>query len=142
MLLMDRTFSLHELSTVVTELLRLIKDIKIITLEGDLGAGKTTLVREICRQCGVKDTVGSPTFSIVNEYLSSDGVIYHIDLYRLVDEEEAYRAGLEDQLFSGARCLVEWPQRASGILPDERIRFVLSVIDEGHRRIEVYSREK
>lgn len=142
MLLIDRTFSLNELPALASELLQLIDDFKIITLEGDVGAGKTTLVKELCRQCGVLDTVGSPTFSIVNEYLGNDGVIYHIDLYRLEDEGEAYHVGLEDHLYSGARCLIEWPQRGSGILPDERIRIVLSVVDEGHRRIEVYSREK
>lgn len=141
MLLMDRTFSLNGLPTLVTELLQLMGDERVITLEGDLGAGKTTLVREICRQSGVQDAVGSPTFSLANEYRSSNGIIYHIDLYRLENEEEAYRAGLEEHLYSGALCLVEWPQRAPGMLPDQRIEVVLTVIDQGQRRIQVFTRE-
>lgn len=141
MLLLDRTFSLPELPAVAAQLMQVLGDIRVVTLQGELGAGKTTLVRECCLQYGIADTVSSPTFSIVNEYHGSRGIVYHIDLYRLEDEEEAMRAGVEEYLFGGSLCMVEWPQRASGLLPEKRLEVHLSVIDQGHRRIRVFSHE-
>jgi tRNA threonylcarbamoyladenosine biosynthesis protein TsaE len=83
--------------------------------------------------------VGSPTFSIINEYSSPDGKIFHIDLYRLKDEEEAIRAGVEDCLYSGEICLVEWPQRAPGIFPPETVYISIDLIDRVTRKIHMNS---
>ena len=84
---------------------------------------------------GVTDTVGSPTFSIINEYQYPGGKIFHVDLYRLKDEEEALRAGVEDVLYSGELCLVEWPDRAPGIFPPGTIDLQIRVIDRDIREI-------
>jgi tRNA threonylcarbamoyladenosine biosynthesis protein TsaE len=89
----------------------------------------------LCNQKGVRDTVGSPTFPIINEYRYSDGKIFHIDLYRLKDEEEALRAGVEDVLYSDELCLVEWPDRAPGIFPPGTIWLRIRAIDRDIREI-------
>jgi tRNA threonylcarbamoyladenosine biosynthesis protein TsaE len=109
----------------------------VFAFHGDMGAGKTTFIHALCSIKGVTDTVGSPTFSIINEYRYEGGKIYHIDLYRLKDEEEAIRAGVEDVLYSGDLCLVEWPDRAPGIFPPETIQLRLEVIDPDTRKITV-----
>jgi tRNA threonylcarbamoyladenosine biosynthesis protein TsaE len=109
----------------------------VFAFHGDMGAGKTTFIHALCSIKGVADTVGSPTFSIINEYRYDGGKIYHIDLYRLKDEEEAIRAGVEDVLYSGDICLVEWPDRAPGIFPPETIQLRLEAIDPDTRKITV-----
>jgi len=107
---------------------------KIWAFNGDMGAGKTTLIHALCDEKGVTSTVGSPTFSIINEYKYPGGRIFHIDLYRLKDEDEAVRAGVEDCLYSGDLCLVEWPARAEGIFPEDTARVEIQVTDQ-HTRI-------
>jgi len=107
----------------------------VFAFHGDMGAGKTTFIHSLCTEKGVTDTIGSPTFSIINEYRYKGGKIYHIDLYRLKDEEEAIRAGVEDVLYSGEICLVEWPDRAPGIFPADTVELRLEVIDPGTRKI-------
>ena len=107
----------------------------VFGFHGGLGAGKTTFIHALCSGRGVQDTVGSPTFSIVNEYRYPGGKIYHIDLYRLKNEEEALRAGVEDVLYSGELCLVEWPDRAPGIFPPGTIELQIRVIDRDIREI-------
>lgn len=100
-----------------------------------MGAGKTTFIHGLCEAKGVTDTVGSPTFSIINEYRYPGGRIFHIDLYRLKDEEEAIRAGVEDVLYSGDICLVEWPERAPEIFPPDTVQIRLEVLDPDTRKI-------
>ena len=104
-------------------------------LHGTMGAGKTTFIHALCAYLGVEDVVTSPTFAIINEYYSKQaGTIYHMDWYRLEDEEEAIAAGVEDCLVSGHYCLVEWPEKAPGILPDDTLHLYLTVADE-HTRV-------
>jgi tRNA threonylcarbamoyladenosine biosynthesis protein TsaE len=86
-----------------------------------MGVGKTTLIKELCKSLGVKDEVNSPTFSLVNEYRSNIVPIYHFDLYRIQSEEDLYDIGYEDYFFSGYLCLVEWPEMASGIIPEKHV---------------------
>ena len=100
-----------------------------------MGAGKTTFIHQLCLARGVTDTVGSPTFSIINEYRYAGGSIFHIDLYRLKDEEEAFRAGVEDVLYSGEICFVEWPDRAPDIFPPDTVHARLEVLDPDTRKI-------
>ena len=104
-----------------------------------MGAGKTTLVHALCDEKGVKDAVGSPTFSIINEYeWQEEGRpvrLYHIDLYRLKGEAEAMQAGVEDCLYSGHYCLVEWPERAPGLFPDDTLHLYLEVTGPQDRRL-------
>jgi tRNA threonylcarbamoyladenosine biosynthesis protein TsaE len=107
----------------------------VFGFHGGLGAGKTTFIHALCRAKGVTGSMGSPTFSIINEYLCPAGKIFHIDLYRLKDEEEALRAGVEDVLYGGALCLVEWPDRAPGIFPPDTLLLRIATIDADTREI-------
>ncbi|MEN0050273.1 MAG: tRNA (adenosine(37)-N6)-threonylcarbamoyltransferase complex ATPase subunit type 1 TsaE, partial [Bacteroidota bacterium] len=102
---------LAELPRVAQQLLTYAKAKKIITFTGEMGAGKTTLIQQICQQLGVQEAVTSPTFSIVNEYTNAqEDLIFHIDLYRLKSEEEAINIGIEEYLDQADYCFIEWPQ--------------------------------
>lgn len=90
----------------------------VILLQGEMGAGKTTLIKALCRAMEVEDEVSSPTYSLVNEYYSPTySTVYHFDLYRIEDESEAMDMGIEEYLYSGNKCLVEWPEKISNLLP-------------------------
>ncbi|HEV3413134.1 MAG TPA: tRNA (adenosine(37)-N6)-threonylcarbamoyltransferase complex ATPase subunit type 1 TsaE [Puia sp.] len=132
---MELHFQLEEIETAARQFWRQFPAGKVFAFHGDMGAGKTTFIHALCNLKGVKDTVGSPTFSIINEYQYPDGKIYHIDLYRLKDEEEALRTGVEDVLYSGELCLVEWPDRAPGIFPPGTIGLLIRAIDRDIREI-------
>jgi tRNA threonylcarbamoyladenosine biosynthesis protein TsaE len=94
----------------------------IWTFDGEMGAGKTTLIKAVCKQLGVVDEVSSPTFSLVNEYKTTIGkTIYHFDFYRIKNIEEVYDIGYEDYFFSGNICLIEWPEKVSELLENEDI---------------------
>ena len=86
---------------------------------GGMGAGKTTFIKAVCEQLGVKDAVTSPTFAIVNEYASDFGPVYHFDFYRIDDIEEAYDMGCEEYFYSGETCIVEWSEKARELIPDD-----------------------
>ena len=101
-----------------------------------MGAVKTTLFKEFCKSIGVNDEVSSPTFSLVNEYESEVGTVYHFDLYRIQSEEELYDIGYEDYFFSGYLCLVEWPEMASEIIPTKHV-FVKIRVENDQRLITV-----
>ncbi|HTQ27093.1 MAG TPA: tRNA (adenosine(37)-N6)-threonylcarbamoyltransferase complex ATPase subunit type 1 TsaE [Puia sp.] len=132
---MEWTFGLENIQATAAEFWTLFGDRRVFAFHGDMGAGKTTFIHALCDQKKVQSTVGSPTFSIINEYVYPGGEIYHIDLYRLRDEDEAIRAGVEDCLYSGDICLVEWPDRAPGIFPDETVHVSIEAIDPLHRKI-------
>jgi tRNA threonylcarbamoyladenosine biosynthesis protein TsaE len=135
---MDRVYGMSELDEVAAELLSALPRAKVFAFHGGMGAGKTTLIARLCRILGVKATASSPTYALVNEYpLASGGCIHHIDLYRLDHEREAFEAGLEETLHSGDTCLVEWPERAPGILPPDTVNVWLEVQPDGRRRIRV-----
>lgn len=132
---MDCCFQLQDIRQIADEFWRNFPLQKVFAFHGDMGAGKTTFVHALCDSIGVTDTVGSPTFSIINEYSYPEGRIFHIDLYRLQDEEEALRAGVEDVLYSGNICLVEWPERAPGIFPPETVHVKIAAMDPSTRRL-------
>ncbi|MBF0596104.1 tRNA (adenosine(37)-N6)-threonylcarbamoyltransferase complex ATPase subunit type 1 TsaE [Faecalibacter rhinopitheci] len=92
---------------------------KLICFEGEMGAGKTTFIKEFVKLLGTDDDISSPTFSIVNEYDTKKGKVYHFDFYRLNDEEEALDFGIEDYFYSDAYCLMEWPSRVENLIPEE-----------------------
>ena len=109
---------------------------KVWAFHADMGAGKTTFIHALCETLHVTSTISSPTYSIINEYVSaSEGVIYHMDLFRLKDEEEALQAGVEDCVVSGCLCLIEWPEKAPGLLPLEYLSIMIYVIDGQTREI-------
>ena len=110
---------------------------RVILFRGTMGAGKTTLIKTLVRILGSEDNVSSPTFSLVNEYHAAEGPIYHFDLYRLKDEEEAYGIGLEEYLDSGNWCLVEWPEKAAGLLPENSTLVDIITHFNGLRALEI-----
>lgn len=106
----------------------------IILLKGDLGAGKTTLARQLIRQCGVDATITSPTFNLISEYKTPSGeTIYHFDLYRLRDMDELYGIGFEEIIDSGYTCIIEWPEIAMPLLDMERIE--VNIVHADGKRI-------
>ena len=134
---MDLTFKLDEINNVAGIVLAATRNFKVYALHGEMGAGKTTFIHALCEAMKVEDTVTSPTFSIINEYNTRSGqIVYHIDLYRLKTNEEAVHAGVEDCLYSGNICLVEWPEKAAAIFPDETLHIKISVLDEKTRKIQ------
>lgn len=137
---MDGDFRLEDISAVAAELLRQWKEPGTVALFGPMGVGKTTLVHALCDTLGVKDAVGSPTFSIINEYGGGGGgAIYHIDCYRLRSEGEAIDAGVEECLYSGHWCFVEWPEKIAGLLPPDCHRVQLSLVNGNKRRLQMIS---
>lgn len=106
---------------------------KICLFIGDMGSGKTTLIREICEIMGTEDNVASPTFSLVNEYQTGAGLVYHFDFYRVDSLEEALDAGVEDYFYSGNLCLIEWPEIIEPVLPDRYLKIEIDNIDKEKR---------
>lgn len=137
---MEIIFRLPGLSDAARLFLESIPGRRVIALHGEMGAGKTTFCAALCRAMGVAETVNSPTFSLVNEYHTLSGdILHHMDWYRLKDEEEALQAGMEEYLYSGSVCLVEWPERAPGLLPPDTVHVYLGVIDPQTRRLRIGS---
>lgn len=138
---MEWTFTLAELPAIAQSFWAHYGAQHVFTLEGAMGAGKTTFVKALCAARGVADTTASPTFSIINQYAykTNDGAtrnIYHLDLYRLRDEEEAIGAGVEDTLYQeGAISFVEWPDIISALLPPDTIRLQLTVLPDQRRQL-------
>lgn len=112
----ERTFELIDIKTVAEEVLKNLSS-KVVLFYGDMGSGKTTLIKALVEALGSEDEVNSPTFSIVNEYALTQGKIFHFDLYRIEDEEEAYNFGIEDYFESDAWVFIEWPQVIASIIP-------------------------
>lgn len=123
--------SLTDLETVAQQIIKNSDDCKCLVFYGEMGVGKTTLIKRICKVLNVTDRVSSPTFSLVNEYATSAGeAVYHFDFYRIKTEEEAMDIGIEEYLYSGDYCLIEWPEKISSLLPSERIEVYLSIEKE------------
>ncbi len=135
---MEVIFTLPGIREAAQQLLQLAAGKKVLAFEGDMGAGKTTFIHALCGIMGVTDVVSSPTYAIINQYLApADQTVYHIDLYRLRDEEEAIQAGVEDCLYSGHYCFVEWPQRAAGIFPADSLHVAITIVDDTTRKLTV-----
>jgi tRNA threonylcarbamoyladenosine biosynthesis protein TsaE len=135
---MEVNFSLNEIDAAAKELLAQTGNYKVFAFHGEMGAGKTTFIHALCQVMGVEDVVSSPTFSIINQYITKDGqMVYHMDLYRIKDENEAINAGVEDCLYSGNICLVEWPDKAAGILPDDTLHLYLTSIADNTRKLRI-----
>lgn len=133
---MEYTFSLENITDAAKAFVNDIGEDRVFAFEGEMGAGKTTFISEVCRQLGVSDDSGSPTFSIVNEYRDSKGnPIYHFDFYRLESPAEALDMGAEDYFYSGHLSLIEWPDRIGDILPEEAVIVRISVNDDGTRTV-------
>ena len=128
-------YSIDEIRDTAAQCIEVINGRKVVAFHGPMGSGKTTLIHAICDEKKVTSPVSSPTFALINEYSFPGGSIYHIDLYRLNDEEEAVRAGVEDCLYSGKTCLVEWPEKAPSMFPEDTVHFFIEPLDEKKRRL-------
>ncbi|MFI3321735.1 MAG: tRNA (adenosine(37)-N6)-threonylcarbamoyltransferase complex ATPase subunit type 1 TsaE [Rikenellaceae bacterium] len=148
---MEKTYfvkNLNDLSGVAREIIGMLleseKESRVVLFHGEMGAGKTTLIREMCEAAGVEDTVTSPTFAIVNEYATTDNQpIYHFDFYRIESLREVYDLGYEEYFFSGNLCLVEWPSKIDPIIDEIRksdgVCEISIEVDERENRIIEFS---
>ena len=136
-----RCQSEKKLLVIAQELLQSFPNTKKLAFYGEMGVGKTTFSKAICNVLQVQDLVSSPTFSIVNEYLSEqNGKIYHFDFYRLKDEQEAFDMGYEDYFYSDAYCLVEWPEKVENLLPSSFAKVQIQA-ENGERIIKIKTHE-
>ena len=127
--------SIDNIRQTAREFVNNIGDSNVIAFYGKMGAGKTTFIKAICEELGVEDVITSPTFAIVNEYTAANGPIYHFDFYRIKKLEEVYDMGYEDYFFSGALCLMEWPELIEDILPDDTLRVTITENADGTRTV-------
>lgn len=128
-------FSLNEIDSVAQQILEQNPE-KVILFEAEMGTGKTTLIKALCKALKVEDTISSPTFSLVNEYETKTGeIIYHFDFYRLKSEEEALDFGVEDYLYSGNFCFLEWSEKIPNLIPDKHSVIKIKVLENGNREL-------
>ena len=126
--------SVQELGRAAQEFIEQTSGHNLIAFKAPMGAGKTTFITALCNRLGVEDAVCSPTFTIVNEYLSASGEsIFHFDFYRITKPSEALDIGLEDYLSSGSLCLMEWPENVEELLPDETLKIRITVLPDRSR---------
>jgi len=136
--MMEITFSLSEINQVAESLVKQLDKPCCVAFHGEMGAGKTTMISAICLALGIKDNLSSPTFSIINEYhLPNNKPVYHIDLYRLKDANEAIGAGVEDCIYSGNYCFIEWPERAKTLFPNDVVNCFIESLDSNHRKLKL-----
>jgi tRNA threonylcarbamoyladenosine biosynthesis protein TsaE len=132
---MEWVLKLDTMDQVAKEFWNFFGNKKIFGFQGNMGSGKTSFIRSLCEAKQVSSPIGSPTFSIINEYKYPGGKIFHVDLYRLKDPEEVIRAGVEDCFYSGDICLIEWPEKAPGIFPPETVYIFIDTVDKETRKI-------
>ncbi len=142
-----RISSLDTIHEAAREFIQHIGDVRVFAFYGKMGAGKTTFVKAVCEELGSDDVITSPTFAIVNEYGISHnkksslyredlgGSIYHFDFYRIKKLEEVYDMGYEEYFYSGALCLIEWPELIEDILPDDAVKVIIEVQPDGSRMV-------
>ncbi len=128
--------NINDLPEIAENILQQFKDENIFALFGKMGSGKTTLIKEICKIKKVNDNVTSPTFALINEYLTESGEkIYHFDFYRIESPEEVFDFGYEDYFFSGNMCLIEWPELIENLLPENYVKIEIKEKENGFRYI-------
>ena len=134
---MNKNYTLEDLPHIASEIISSVTNKKLL-FYGQMGVGKTTLIKEICNQIGVLDTISSPTFSLVNEYNTSNkSKVFHFDFYRIVNEEEALDIGIEEYFDTSHWCFVEWPENIENLLPLDVVQIHLSILDVGQRTIQI-----
>ena len=133
--------SINELNDFADRFWELVKDAKVFAFHGEMGSGKTTLITALCKQKGVTDIISSPTFSIINEYCflenNAEKKIYHLDLYRLNSMEEIIQGGVEDCIYSGEICFIEWPEKAPELLNENTVHVFITIIDARNRQVKI-----
>lgn len=127
--------SLETLNNAAKSILHQFPESRVFLFYGHMGAGKTTFINAICQELGVQDHTSSPTFSIVNEYASSSGTLFHFDFYRLKNESEAFDMGYEEYFYSGNYCFIEWSEKIPNLIPENAIKIEIKVTENQHRII-------
>ena len=129
--------SIRNIDQAAEGFLEAMGEARVIAFSGEMGAGKTTFIQALCRKLGVTAEVNSPTFSLVNEYFTVEGLsIYHFDLYRIEDPAELFDMGYEEYFFSGEFCFIEWPEKASHLMPDDALRVEIIVRENDGRELQ------
>lgn len=132
--MMEHTYTLKNLTEVAALILENVSS-KTILFYGDMGVGKTTLIKELAKKLKVTDTISSPTFSIVNEYEAENDKVYHFDFYRIEKETEALDIGVDEYFYSGNWVFVEWPEKIATLLPDDAAKVYLKNNNNGSRTL-------
>ena len=132
----DINYSIEEIGRTAKMILSLNPSSKIFIFNGEMGSGKTTLIKAIMKELGYEGTVSSPTFSIINEYLNGDK-IYHFDFYRIKNKNELLDIGIDEYISSNNRCFIEWPNLITDMLPDKHIELNIDVISSDVRKLTI-----
>ncbi len=134
---MNKNYALKDLAEVAKEIIAVAKN-KTLLFYGQMGVGKTTLIKEFCKQLKVLDNISSPTFSLVNEYqTATEAKVFHFDFYRIEDEEEALDIGVEEYFYTNNWCLIEWPENIENLLPLDAVQIQLTILEDGQRNIQL-----
>ncbi|MFH7015662.1 tRNA (adenosine(37)-N6)-threonylcarbamoyltransferase complex ATPase subunit type 1 TsaE [Flavobacterium sp. FlaQc-47] len=134
---MNIVFSLDQIQEVAEKIIA-SNPKKIILFNGEMGVGKTTLIKQLCKSLGVEDATSSPTFSLVNEYYTSNNkIVYHFDFYRLNKETEALDMGVDDYLYSGNWCFIEWSEKIENLIPQEHSIVTIELLADGKRELKL-----
>ncbi|AXB57797.1 tRNA (adenosine(37)-N6)-threonylcarbamoyltransferase complex ATPase subunit type 1 TsaE [Flavobacterium fluviale] len=134
---MNIVFSLDQIQEAAEQILA-SNPKKIILFNGEMGVGKTTLIKQLCKSLGVEDATSSPTFSLVNEYNTANNeIVYHFDFYRLNKETEALDMGVDDYLYSGNWCFIEWSEKIENLLPEETSTITIELLSDGKRELKL-----
>jgi tRNA threonylcarbamoyladenosine biosynthesis protein TsaE len=130
-------FNLNEIKEVAQKVIDSNPE-KIILFNGEMGAGKTTFIKSLCQNLGVENPTSSPTFSLVNEYqITSNQLVYHFDMYRLKNQNEALDMGIDEYLYSGNWCFIEWAENIPDLIPENHSIITISVLNDGKRLLEM-----
>ena len=132
---MDMIYTLAQIDDVAQSLMKKFGTQSVWAFHAPMGAGKTTLITALCKILGVQDRVNSPTFAIMNEYQGLGKVIYHMDWYRLENDEDARRAGVEMAMADSDYCFIEWPEKAINLIPSDALHIEIEILGPEHRRI-------
>lgn len=136
-----RITTLEEIDQIAEQFFQDWKEHRVFLFDAEMGMGKTTFINALCRVMVCKDETSSPTYSLVNEYQSDQGLIYHMDLYRIEDESEAFDAGIEEYLYSNHYCFIEWPSKIETLLPEKYVKVFINLEDNNIRLLTVNANE-
>ena len=131
---MEFIYNLNEIDAIAQQVIAQNPQ-KVILFNGLMGVGKTTFIKALSKRLGVENPTSSPTFSLVNEYQAKEGLVYHFDVYRLKNEMEALDFGIEDYLYSGNWCFIEWAEKIPNLIPEKHNVITIEILDNGNRKL-------